>query len=55
MLRSKDLPSVGYWTNEVTRYVVLRSRDLPSVGHWTNDIVPIVVLRSRDLSLSLDE
>ena len=49
MLRSRDLPSAGHWTNEIAPYVVLRSRDLPSVGHWTNDIVPIVVLRSRDL------
>lgn len=49
MLRSKDLPSAGYWTNEITRYVVLRSRDLPSVGHWTNKIASIAVFRSRDL------
>ncbi|CAH3197016.1 unnamed protein product, partial [Porites evermanni] len=49
VLRSRDLPSVGHWTNEIARCVVLRSRDLPSVGYCTNEIAPYVVLRSRDL------
>ena len=49
MLRSRNLPSVGHWKNEIVPYVVLRSRDLSSVGHWTNEIAPYVVLRSRNL------
>ena len=48
MHRSRDLPSVGHWTNEIARYVVLTARDLPSVGRCTNEIAPYVVLWSRD-------
>ena len=45
MLRYRDLPSIGHWTNEIAPIVVLRSRDLQSVGHWTNEIAPYVVLK----------
>ena len=46
VLRSRDITSVGHWTNKIIApYVVLRSRDLLSVGHWTNEIALVVVLK----------